>query len=76
MSSEVHQYIETALDSKKNLFDAEVINFPSSKKINISNSWQLYNKLDAKEDGDQLRTVIGICFIFSILTVLGIYSNL
>ena len=28
MSSEVHKYIEEALEKNQNLFDAEVINFP------------------------------------------------
>tara|TARA_B100000989_G_scaffold155021_1_gene115659 strand:- start:1527 stop:1760 length:234 start_codon:yes stop_codon:yes gene_type:complete len=75
MSSEVHKYIENALDTKKDLFEAEVINFPNNKKSNTFDVWQLYNKSDVKEDGDQLKAVIGICFIFSTLTILGIYSN-
>ena len=33
MSSEVHKYIETALNSKKNLFKAEVIDFSNDKKL-------------------------------------------
>ena len=75
MSSELHKYIETSLDSKKDLFEGQVINFPSKNKIDISNTWQLYNKLDSKEDGDQLKAVTGICFTFSILVILGLYSN-
>ena len=75
MSSEVNKYIENALDTKKDLFEAEVINFPNNKKSNTFDVWQLYNKSDVKEDGDQLKAVIGICFIFSTLTILGIYSN-
>ena len=74
MSSEVHKYIETALDKKKNLFKSELINFPSNEKLNNFSGWQLYNKLDSKEDGDQLRAVTGICFTFLILTILGLYS--
>ena len=75
MSSEVQKYIEIALEKKKNLFKAEVINFPNNKKLNDLSVWQLYNKSDLKEDGDQLKAVIGICFIFSTLTILGVYSN-
>ena len=75
MSSEVQKYIETALEKKKNLFEADVVNFPNNKKLNDLNSWQLYNKLDLKEDGDQLKAVIGICFTFLILIILGLYSN-
>tara|TARA_B100001093_G_scaffold469775_1_gene490748 strand:- start:267 stop:500 length:234 start_codon:yes stop_codon:yes gene_type:complete len=76
MSSEVHKYIETALDSKKDLFEAQVINFPSKNKIGTCDAWQLYDKSDIKEDGDQLKTVIGICFVFSTLIILGLYSSL
>jgi hypothetical protein len=36
MSSEVHKYIEKALEKNQNLFDAEVINFPSENKNNKS----------------------------------------
>ena len=32
-------------------------------------------KLNDNEDKDQLKTVIGICFVFSTLTILGFYSN-
>ena len=29
MSSELHKYIEKAIDKKKNLLNAEIINFPN-----------------------------------------------
>ena len=81
MSSEVHKYIEEALDKKESLFNAEVIDFP--KDIKTENfeeknfkSWKLYDKSNAKEDGDQLRAVLGICFMFSVLILMGLYSNL
>ena len=75
MSSEVQKYIENALDAKKDLFEAEVIDFPKNKNLVNYDFWQLYNKSDVKEDGDQLKAVTGICFIFSILIILGLYSN-
>ena len=81
MSSEVHKYIEEALDKKESLFNAEVISFPKDVKtenfeeINFK-SWKLYDKSNAKEDGDQLRAVLGICFMFSALISMGLYSNL
>ncbi len=74
MSSELHKYIETSIDSKKNLFERQIINFPSNNKIDTCDTWQLYNKLDLKEDGDQLKAVTGICFTFLILVILGLYS--
>ena len=84
MSSEVHKYIEHALDKKENLFNAEVIDFPNDKKINKSKNmevidhdiWKLYDKSNANEDGDQLKAVIGICSLFGALFVMGLYANL
>ena len=84
MSSEVHKYIEEALKNNKNLINAEVISFPYDKKTEVSTNlrlnsiktWKLYDKSDAKEDGDQLKAVLGICFMFITLIVMGIYSNL
>tara|TARA_B100001939_G_scaffold17738_1_gene14789 strand:- start:1638 stop:1874 length:237 start_codon:yes stop_codon:yes gene_type:complete len=75
MSSEVHKYIENALDSKTKLLKAEIINFPQQKEANNFKIWKLYDKLNDNEDKDQLKTVIGICFVFSTLTILGFYSN-
>ena len=75
MSSEVHKYIENALDSKTKLLKAEIINFPQQKETHNFKIWKLYDKLNDNEDKDQLKTVIGICFVFSTLTILGFYSN-
>tara|TARA_Y100001935_G_scaffold124475_1_gene103351 strand:- start:1217 stop:1453 length:237 start_codon:yes stop_codon:yes gene_type:complete len=75
MSSEVHKYIENALDSKTKLLKAEIINFPQQKETNNFKIWKLYDELNDNEDKDQLKTVIGICFVFSTLTILGFYSN-
>ena len=36
MSSEIHKYIETAIDKKK-LFDADVLDFPVNKKELVKN---------------------------------------
>ena len=38
--------------------------------------WRLYDKNSVNEDDDQLRAVTGICFMFAILVVLGLYSSL
>tara|TARA_B100001142_G_scaffold313664_1_gene350352 strand:- start:1612 stop:1857 length:246 start_codon:yes stop_codon:yes gene_type:complete len=79
MSSEVHNYIEKSLKKKENLFNAEVINFPNEKsnddfkdfKVKNENFW----KISDKSNNDQLRAVIGICFMFGALIVMGLYSN-
>ena len=83
MSSEVHKYIETALKNKEDLLNAEVINFPfekeqiNSKNIKSDNFkfWKLYDKNYKNEDGDQLRAVLGICFMFGTLALIGLYSS-
>ena len=79
MSSEVHKYIETALEKKKNLFNVEVLDFPKENKIKVPNKFQIHNiniwKINDKSNNDQLRAVTGICFMLVSLIVIGIYSN-
>ena len=81
MSSEVYKYIETALEKKKNLFNAEVLDFQKDKdnKIKVSNKFQIHNiniwKINDKSNSDQLRAVTGICLMLVSLIVIGIYSN-
>jgi len=84
MSSEIHKHIEESLEKNKNLFNAELINFPKENKIKFkknltlddTKTWKLYDKSNADEDGDQLKAVIGICLMFSALILMGLYSNL
>ena len=83
MSSEVHKYIQESLEKNENLFNAELINFPSNKKIKISKNllsndykiWKLYDKTNINEDYDQLKAVTGICLMFSALIIMGLYSS-
>ena len=83
MSSEIHKYIETAIDKKEDLFKAELININNKNKLTNSHNlksndfsfWKLYDKSSANEDGDQLKTVIGICFMITALIIMGLYSN-
>jgi hypothetical protein len=80
MNSEIHNYIETALDKQDALFNAEVINFPKEKnlpntqlkKLNSQNVW----KINDGSNDDQLKAVTGICFMFGTLIIMGLYSNL
>ncbi len=80
MSSELHEYIETAIDKKENLLNAKIINFPNEKNFNDSVSLELnkHNHWNIKDESniDQLKAVTGICFMIGILTILGLYSNL
>ena len=80
MSSEIHKYIETSIEKKQNIFRAEVISFPNEKnnnnfeslEINSSSFW----KISDKSNEDQLRAITGICLMFGVLILLGLYSNL
>ena len=83
MSLNIQNYEEVVLEKKEKLYEAKVLEFPkeeiinrSSKlKINDLEMWKLYDKSNVNEDGDQLRAVIGICFMFTMLVLIGLYSN-
>ena len=79
MSSEVHKYIEKALEKNENLFNAEVLDFPVDKKkklknsqLNIKNYWNI----SEQNNNDQLKAVTGICFMLGFLLVMGLFANL
>ena len=80
MSSEVHKHIEEALEKNQNLFDAEVINFPKDKKLQRIKSFKTdvdsFLKINDETNDDQLKAVIGLCFMFGTLIVIGLYSIL
>ena len=80
MSSEIHKHIEKALDKKENLFNARVINFPNEVKINNSNNSKSKDnnfwRISDKSNNDQLKAVIGVCFMFGTLIVMALYSTL
>ena len=79
MSSEIHKYIETAIDSKKNLLNAEIIDFPNdyekNNKRNLVLNSNTFWKITDKSNNDQLKAVTGVCFVLAILTIAGLYSN-
>ena len=80
MSSEVHKHIEEALNKNKNLFNAQVISFPNDEKIDQSKDIEtkkntLIWNIGDKSNNDQFRAVVGICFMFGALIVMGLYSN-
>ena len=80
MSSEVHKYIEEALEREENLFNAKVIDFPNDikaeVKTNLKTKDQKFWKISDKSNDDQQRAIIGICFMFGSLIIMGLYSNL
>ena len=79
MSSEIHKYIETAIDRKKNLLNAEIIDCPTdyekNNKTNLVLNSNTFWKITDKSNNDQLKAVTGICFVLAILTIAGLYSN-
>ena len=78
MSSEIHKYIETAIDKKK-LFDADVLDFPVNKKELVKNfelDKKKYWKINDSSNNDQLKAVTGICLVFSFLLTMGLLVNL
>ena len=80
MSSELQKYIETSIEKKENLLKAEVISFPNEKKFvdlkDLKLPSQKYWKLNDKSNDDQFKAVIGICFMFGTLFLMGLYSSL
>ena len=80
MSSEIHKYIETSLEKKQNLFNASVIDFPSDKKLNKDNTFNIntgsFWNISDETNKDQLKAVTGVCFMLGVLTIIGLYSNL
>ena len=78
MSSELHKYIENAIEKKTNLFNAEVLDFPVDKK-KLKNSEldkKDYWKINEQANDDQLKAVTGICFMLGFLLVMGLFANL
>ena len=78
MSTELHKYIENAIEKKTNLFNAEVLDFPVDKK-KLKNSEldkKDYWKINEQANDDQLKAVTGICFMLGFLLVMGLFANL
>jgi len=80
MSSEVHKHIEQRLVKSKTLLNAKVLDFPKNKNLNRSSNSKIINdnlwNINDKSNDDQLKAVVGVCFIFGALVLMGLYSNL
>ncbi len=80
MSSELHKYIENAIEKKSNLFEAEVLDFPKDKNIKTSENFELviknHWKISDSSNDDQLKAVTGICLMFGFLFIVGLLANL
>ena len=80
MSSELHKYIEKAIDKKENLLKAKILKFPNDKNQNYTANFKGdktdHWKISDESNTDQLKAVTGFCFTVGILTIVGLYSNL
>tara|TARA_B100000963_G_C22350954_1_gene547223 strand:- start:96 stop:347 length:252 start_codon:yes stop_codon:yes gene_type:complete len=80
MSSELHKYIETAIEKKQNSFNADVLNFPKNKIIDHSHNSNFSNEthwnINNNTNSDQLKAVTGICFMLGVLLLVGLFSSL
>ena len=79
MSLKIQDNMETSLEKNQNLFNAEVISFPSENKFIISKDIKINSmshwSINDKSNDDQFRAIIGICFMIGALTLMGLYSN-
>tara|TARA_B100000941_G_scaffold276276_1_gene238791 strand:+ start:634 stop:879 length:246 start_codon:yes stop_codon:yes gene_type:complete len=79
MSSEIHKHIETSLKKNLKSFNADVISFPIKKNKSKSKDLKIetfkYWNIKDKSNEDQLKAVIGVCFMFVALILIGLYSN-
>ena len=80
MSSQTYKHLEKHLKKDQNFFNAEVINFPSEKKLNKTKIFNLdtqdFWNIKDETNQDQLKAVTGICFMLGLLIIIGLYSNL
>ena len=80
MSSELQKQIENASLKGENLFNAEVINFPKEISINefkeLDTEKNIFWKITDESNNDQLKAVIGVCFMLGALILMGLYSSL
>ena len=80
MSSELHKHIQERIIKNKSLFNAKVLNFPKDKNLNNSTKLKILDdnfwNINDKSNEDQLRAVIGVCFMFGALILMGLYDNL
>jgi len=68
------QLIYFQLTFYKNLILMSKENLINNANRPYIKSWSLYDKKNPKEDGDQLKTVIGICFMIITLSCVGAVS--
>ena len=80
MSSELHKYVETAIEKREKILSAKVLNFPNEgNKVDFKdfeNKTYDFWKISDKSNIDQLKAITGICFMIGVLIIAGLYSSL
>ena len=80
MSSELKKILEHPTEKDKNLINARVLSFPNEKKTSrhekIISTTDSFWKINDKSNEDQLRAVVGVCYMVGSLILIGLYSNL
>ena len=80
MSSELKKILDHPIEKDRNLINARVLSFPNelktSKHEKIISTTDSFWKINDKSNEDQLRAVVGVCYMVGALILIGLYSNL
>ena len=80
MSSELKKILDHPIKKDGNLINARVLSFPNelktSKHEKIISTTDSFWKINDKSNEDQLRAVVGVCYMVGALILIGLYSNL
>ena len=80
MSSELQKILDLPIEENRNLSNGRVLSFPNEQKTNkhekIVTTTGSFWKINDKSNEDQLRAVVGVCYMLGALILIGLYSNL
>ena len=80
MSSELKKILDHPIEKDGNLINARVLSFPNelktSKHEKIISTTDSFWKINDKSNEDQLKAVVGVCYMVGALILIGLYSNL
>ena len=80
MSSELKKILDHPIEKDRNLINARILSFPneqtSNKREEIITTTDNFWKINDKSNEDQLKAVVGVCYMVGALILIGLYSNL
>ena len=80
MSSELKKILDHPIEKDGNLINARVLSFPNELKTGrhekIISTTDSFWKINDKSNEDQLKAVVGVCYMVGALILIGLYSNL